>query len=133
MDFKIQQYYYKLHESYSKEICYLRMKGSRLLQKIKLHEIKMNRRKQQNLKPHSRSINLMAEMINELVKISAFIETYIHFQMTMQPIANQKNLFHVIVNDCYNVMLKDIVSKIHHLNRSSELAQAVDFTITSVN
>ena len=72
-------------------------------------------------------------MINELVKISAFIETYIHFQMTMQPIANQQNLFHVIVNDCYNVMLKDIVSKIHHLNQSSELAQAVDFTISSVN
>ena len=126
VDLKIRQYYYELHESYSKEIYYLRMKGSRLLQKIKLHEIKMNRRKQRNLKPYSKSIDLMAEMINELVKISAFIETYTHFQMTMQPMSN---LFHVIVNDCYTVMLRNIVSKIHHMNRSIELAEAVDFIV----
>ena len=70
-------------EIYSQKIYHLRIKGSRLLQKIKLHEIKMNKRKQQNLNPHLTSIDLMSEMINELVKISAMIETYRYFNATI--------------------------------------------------
>ena len=43
INFYMRKYYNELYESYSQEIYYLRIKGSRLLQKIKLHEIKMNR------------------------------------------------------------------------------------------
>ena len=81
----VQKYYYDLYESYSRQICHLRIKGSRLLQRIKLQEIKMNQRRQQNLKPHLKSIDLMTAMIRKLVKISAFIETYRYFQITMRP------------------------------------------------
>ena len=123
----IQKYYYDLHESYSQEICHLKIKGSRLLQKIKLHEIKMNQRKQQNVKPHLKSINLMSGMIRKLVKISAFIETYRYFQITMRPMANQQSLFHEIANNYYDDMLKNIVLKIKRLN---QLNQSVHFTVS---
>ena len=122
-----QKYYYDLYESYSRQICHLRIKGSRLLQKIKLQEIKMNQRRQQNLKPHLKSIDLMAEMIRKLVKISAFIETYRYFQITMRPLQYQQSLFDEIANNYYDDMLKDIVLKIKRLD---EWAQSVDFTIS---
>ena len=54
-----QKYYYDLHESYSREIFYLKIQGSKLLRKIKHHETKMNQRRQQNLKPHLRQVNLL--------------------------------------------------------------------------
>ena len=122
-----QKYYYDLYESYSRQICHLRIKGSRLLQKIKLQEIKMNQRRQQNLKPHLKSIDLMAEMIRKLVKISAFIETYRYFQIMMRPLQYQQSLFDEIANNYYDDMLKDIVLKIKRLD---EWAQSVDFTIS---
>ena len=122
----VNKYYYDLYESYSREICHLRIKGTRLLHKIKLHEIKMNQRKQQNLKPHLKSINLMTGMIRKLVKISAFIETYRYFQITTRPLQNQQSLFDEIANNYYNDMLKNIVLKIKRLNQSNE---SVDFTI----
>ena len=122
-----QKYYYDLYESYSRQICHLRIKGSRLLQRIKLQEIKMNQRRQQNLKPHLKSIDLMTEMIRKLVKISAFIETYRYFQITMRPLQYQQSLFDEIANNYYDDMLKDIVLKIKRLD---EWAQSVDFTIS---
>ena len=127
VNFQMQKYYYDLYESYSQEICHLRIKGSRLLQKIKLHEIKMNQRKQQNLKPHLKSIDLMTGMVRKLVKISAFIETYRYFQITMRPMANQQSLFHEIANNYYDDMLKNIVLKIKRLN---QLNQSVHFTVS---
>ena len=70
-------------EMCSQKIYHHRIKGSKLLQKIKLCEIEMNKRKQQNLNPHSTSIDSMSEMINELVVISATIESYRYFQATI--------------------------------------------------
>ena len=122
----VNKYYYDLYESYSREICHLRIKGTRLLHKIKLHEIKMNQRKQQHLKPHLKSIKLMTGMVKKLVKISAIIETYRYFQITMRPLTNNQSLFDEIANNYYNNMLKDILLKIKCLNESNE---SVDFTI----
>ena len=119
----MRKYYNELYESYSQEIYYLRIKGSRLLQKIKLHEIKMNKRKQQNLKPYLKSIDLMIKMIGKLVKISAIIETYRYFQLTTRSF--QQSLFDEITNNYYNDMLKNIVLKIKRLNQS----KLVDFTV----
>ena len=123
----IQKYYYDLHESYSQEICHLKIKGSKLLQKIKLQEIKMNQRKQQNLKPHLKQINFLNGMVKKLIKMSAFIETYRYFQITKRPMANHQSLFHEIANNYYEDMMKDIVLKIKRLNQS---AQSVDSTIS---
>ena len=67
-----QKYFYDLHESYSREIFYLKIQGSKLLRKIKLQETKMNQRRQQKLKPHLRQVNLLTRMVKKLIKISAF-------------------------------------------------------------
>ena len=122
VDFHIQKYYNDLHESYSQEISHLRIKGTRLLQRIKLHEMKMNRRKQQKLKPHLHSLQYMNGMIRKLVKISAFIETYRYFQVTRQSLVNRASLFHKIAESYYDDMLQTIILKIKRLN-------SVDFTI----
>ena len=126
VDFYIRKYYNDLHESYSQEICLLRIKGTRLLQRIKLHEIKMNQRKQQKLKPHLHSVNYMNGMIRKLVKISAFIETYRYFQITRRSLVNQESLFHEIANDYYDDLLQNIILKIKRIN---QLNKSVDFTI----
>ena len=122
-----QKYFYDLHESYSREICHLKKQGSKLLQKIKRQEIKMNERKQQNLKPHLRQLKYLNGMIRKLVKISAFIETYKYFQIIKQPMANHQCFFHDIASNYYENMLKDIVSKIIRINR---ISRSVDFTIS---
>ena len=122
----IRKYFFDLHESYSREITHLRKQGSKLLQKIKLHEIKMNQRKQQQLKPHLRQIKYLNGMIRKLVKISAFIETYKYFQIIKQPLTNHQWFFHQIASNHYENMLKDIILKIKRRNR---INRSVDFTI----
>ena len=54
---------------------HLRKEGTKLLQKIKLQEIKMNKRKQMMMKPLLQEINLLHRMMKKLIKISAFIDT----------------------------------------------------------
>ena len=126
VNFRImQKYYYDLHRSYSREIVHLRLKGSRLLRKIKFFEIKMNKRRQQKLEPTSDSIEFMSAMIRKLVKISAFIETYRYFQLIKQPLVNHQNLFHQTANNYYDAMLKNIILKINRLNLSYQLIQDI--------
>lgn len=110
-------------EIYSQTIYHLRIKGTRLLEKIKFCEMEMNKRKQQNLNPLSTAIDLMSEMINELVKISAMILTYRYFQSTM--LSFEQSLFNEITDKYYIEMLRNIVKKISRLNED----KLVDFTI----
>ena len=124
-----QKYFYDLHESYSREIFYLKIQGSKLLRKIKLQETKMNQRRQQKLKPHLRQINLLTRMVRKLIKISAFIETYKYFQILKQPLANHQSFFHEVASNYYEDMLKDIVLKIKRINQSAR-DRSVDFTIS---
>ena len=119
-----QKYFYDLHESYSREIFYLKRQGSKLLRKIKRQETKMNLRRQQKLKPHLRQVNLLTQMVKKLIKISAFIETYKYFQILKQPLVNHQSFFHEVASNCYEDMLKDIVLKLKRIN------QKVDFTIS---
>ena len=124
-----QKYFYDLHESYSREIFYLKRQGSKLLQKIKRQETKMNLRRQQKLKPHLRQVNLLTQMVKKLIKISAFIETYKYFQILKQPLVNHQSFFHEVASNYYEDMLKDIVLKIKRINQSA-IDQSVDFTIS---
>ena len=124
-----QKYFYDLHESYSREIFYLKIQGSKLLRKIKLQETKMNQRRQQKLKPHLRQVNLLTRMVKKLIKISAFIETYKYFQILRRPLANHQSFFHEVASNYYEDMLKDIVLKIKRINQSA-IDRSVDFTIS---
>ena len=124
-----QKYFYDLHESYSREIFFLRKQGSKLLRKIMRQETKMNLRRQQKLKPHLRQVNLLTQMVKKLIKISAFIETYKYFQILKRPLSYNDSLFHEVASNYYEDMLKDIVLKIKRINQSA-IDQSVDFTIS---
>ena len=125
-----QKYFYDLHESYSREIFYLKRQGSKLLQKIKLQETKMNLRKQQKLKPLLRQVNLLTRMVRKLIKISAFIDTYKYFQILKQPLTrHNENFFHEVASNYYEDMLKDVVLKLKRINQSA-IDRSVDFTIS---
>ena len=119
----------ELYKSYDREILYLRKEGSKLLQKIKLQEIKMNRRKQQNLKPLLRQVNLLHRMMKKLIKISAFIETYKYFQKIKEPLTSyNQTFFYEIASNYYEDALKQIVLKMKRINQS-RINNRVDFSI----
>ena len=119
----------ELYQSYDREILYLRKEGSKLLQKIKLQEIKMNQRKQQQLKPLLRQVNLLHRMMKKLIKISAFIDTYKYFQMIKEPLTyyNDK-FFYQLASMYYEDALKEIVLKLKRINQL-RIDDSVDFSI----
>ena len=119
----------ELNESYAREVLYLRKEGTKLLQKIKLQEIKLNKRKQMKLKPLLREINLLHRMMKKLIKISAFIDTYKYFQMIRSPLTsyNQK-FFYEMASNYYENALKQIVLKLK-LRNQSRIRDCVDFSI----
>ena len=119
----------ELYESNAREILYLRKEGTKLLQKIKLQEIKMNKRKQMMMKPLLQEINLLHRMMKKLIKISAFIETYKYFQMIQSPLTdyNQK-VFYKMATNYYKNSLKQIVLKLK-LRNQSRIRDCVDFSI----
>ena len=117
----------EFYESYNQEIYYLKIEGSNLLQKIKQQEIKMNLRRQQKFKPLLRQVNLLTQMILKLIKMSAFIDTYKHFQIMKQPLTDQ-NFFNQVAGNYYEDKPKNIVSKIERINQS-RIDNSVDFTI----
>ena len=119
----------EFYKSYDREILYLRREGSKLLQKIKLQEIKMNRRKQQQQQPLVRQINGLHKMIKKLIKISAFIDTYKYFQMIKEPLTYyNENFFYQLASMYYEDALKEINLKIKRLNQL-RIDNSVDFTI----
>ena len=120
----------EFYKSYDREILYLRREGSKLLQKIKLQETKMNLRKQQNLKPLLREVNLLNRMVKKLLKISAFIDSYKYFQIIKEPLTSyNERFFYKVANNYYKDALKQIVSKIKRINQL-RIDDSVDFTIS---
>ena len=123
-----QEVFNELYKSYAQEIFNLRKEGSKLLQKIKLQEIKMNQRKQQKLKPLLRQVNVLHRMMKKLIKISAFIDTYKYFQQINEPLTSyNETFFYEIANNYYENSLREIVLKMKRLNHSRYYG--VDFTI----
>ena len=119
----------ELYKSYQGEILYLRKEGSKLLQKIKLQETKMNQRRQQRLKPLLRQVNLLHRMMKKLIKISAFIDTYKDFQKKNEPLTyNNETFFYEIASNYYENSLKQIVLKMKRINQL-RMADSVDFSV----
>ena len=119
----------ELYKSYQREILYLRKEGSKLLQKIKLQEIKMNQRRQKRLKPLLRQVNLLHRVMKKLIKISAFIDTYKYFQMVKKPLSDDnETFFYQMASDHYEQALKQIVLKLKKINRL-RMDDSVHFTV----
>ena len=126
---QMNEVFNELYQSYAQEILYLRKEGSKLLQKIKLQEIKMNQRKQQKFKPLLRQVNLLHRMMKKLLKISAFIDTYKYFQKIKEPMTSyNQTFFYEMASNYYNDALKQIVLKMKRLNQS-RIDDPVDFSI----
>ena len=90
----------------------------------------MNLRRQQKFKPLLQQVNLLTRMVSKLIKISAFIDTYKHFQIMKQPLTNYNvSFFNEVVSNYYEDKLKNIVSKIKRINQL-RIDNSVDFTIS---
>ena len=90
-----------IYRNYEKEILYLRRHGDKLLQKIKQKEIKMNRRKQQNLQPTQKALKKLNEMIEKLLRMLAFINSCLYFQIIIKEpltINNNQTFFYQVAN-----------------------------------
>ena len=101
-----------IYRNYEKEILYLRRHGDKLLQKIKQKEIKMNRRKQQNLQPTQKALKKLNEMIEKLLRMLAFINNCLYFQIIIKEpltINNNQTFFYQVANDYYEDILKRFV------------------------
>ena len=118
----------EFYKSYDREILYLKRHGSKLLSKIKQQEIKMNQRKQQQLKPLLREVKMLNRMVKKLLKISAFIDSYRYFQIIKEPlITDNQKFFYEVASNYYEDALINIVSKIKRINQSRN---SIDFTIS---
>ena len=117
----------KIYESYEREILYLRRHGNKLLQKIKQKEIKMNRRKQQNLQPTQKDLKTLNEMVKKLLRMLAFINTYRYFQIIKEPLTynNNETFFYQIANNYHKDTLQRFVVRVKQL----QLDRSVDFRI----
>ena len=70
---------------YQVQINHIRTHGDVLLQRIKMLEIKMNQKKQQNQQPSQQDINSLNAMVKKLLRMLAQINTYQYFQITNEP------------------------------------------------
>ena len=123
------QIFDELYQSYAHEILYLRKEGSKLLRKIKLQEIKMNQRRQMQLKPLLRQVNLLHRMMKKLIKISAFIDSYKYFQKIREPLTyDNTDFFYQLANFYYENGLREIVLKLKRINQLRR-NDFVDFSI----
>ena len=78
-----QQSLYYLN-NYNQKIQCLQTYGDQLLESIKMLEIGMNRRKQQNEQPHQDEVNCMHAMATDLFRMLAEIKTCEYFKATYQ-------------------------------------------------
>ena len=117
-----------IYRSYEREILYLQRHGNKLLLKIKQKEIKMNRKKQQNLQPTQKDLKTLNEMIKKLLRMLASIDSYRYFQIIKEPLTinNNQTFFYQVANDYYEYMLQRFVLKI---NQRVQLNRSVDFRI----
>ena len=71
--------------NYQNRIYFLRSNGDVLLNRIKMLEIKMNKRKQRNEEADQKDINCLNAMVKKLLRMLAEINTCQYFQLTNEP------------------------------------------------
>ena len=96
---------------YQQKIQFLRSCGDVLLQRIKLCEINMNTRKQQNQQPLVQNINSLNAMIKKLLQMLAEINTCQYFQLTNVP-SFYNDYYTLICNRYFENLLEQFVAKL---------------------
>ena len=132
----------ELNNNYQVKIYHLRTHGDVLLQRIKMLEIKMNKRKQQNQEANQQDINSLNAMVRKLLQMLAKIKTYKYFQITNEPFSCV-NYFNQICNNYFNELIRRFITQLRlkriqrlqilqhtrSLERINNFIQPVDFQI----
>ena len=98
------------HKNYEAQIKYIRTHGDVLLQRIKMLEIKMNQRKQQNQEASQQDINSLNAMVKKLLQMLAQINTYQYFQFTHEPF-NQP-YFNQICKNYFESLIRRFITQL---------------------
>lgn len=119
------------HNYYQKRIEFLRLDGDLLLQRIKILEVEMNKRKQQNLQPTRQNVNLLNTMVKDLLQMLAEIKTCQYFQLVNQPFTYY-HYFTKMCNSYFNDLLQQFTTKLH-LKRMERLQQHLQDYINPID
>ena len=98
----------KNYNQYQKQIHGLRAHGDVLLQRIKILEIKMNKRKQQNEEADPKDINSLNAMVKKLLRMLAKINTYEYYQLTNEPFIRINDFY---FNHIFNNYFEDYIRR----------------------
>ena len=134
----------QLNNDYQLQIHYLQSQGDVLLQRIKMLEIKMNRRKQQNQQANQQDINSLNAMVKKLLRMLAQINTYQYFQITNEPFSCiNGTYFNQICNNHFENSIRSFIKQLRlqrlrrlqrlqheqSLQRINQFIEPVDFQI----
>ena len=123
-----QQSLYYLN-NYNQRIQTLRTCGDQLLERIKMLEIGMNRRKQQNERPHQDELNCMYSMATDLLRMLAEIKTCEYFRATCQLINFNEDFY----KKTCKIFFRDLVRQFNIRLKTQRLNVncQIDFSINS--
>ena len=76
-------------QHYQNEINFFERKADEILVETVMHEITMDKRKQQQLQPTKEDIDQLLKLIVKMLKAIAVVETYRYFQMLKILLTNQ--------------------------------------------
>ena len=96
------------YNQYQQQIHLLRAHGDVLLERIKILEIKMNKRKQQNEEVDTKDINSLNAMVKKLLRMLAKINTYEYYQLTNEPFIHVNDFY---FNHIFNNYFEDYIRR----------------------
>lgn len=96
------------YNQYQQQIHLLRAHGDVLLERIKILEIKMNKRKQQNEEADPKDINSLNAMVKKLLRMLAKINTYEYYQLTNEPFIRVNDFY---FNHIFNNYFEDYIRR----------------------
>ena len=96
------------YNQYQQQRHLLRAHGDVLLERIKILEIKMNKRKQQNEEADPKDINSLNAMVKKLLRMLAKINTYEYYQLTNEPFIRVNDFY---FNHIFNNYFEDYIRR----------------------
>ena len=132
------------YNQYQQQIHLLRTHGDVLLERIKILEIEMNKKKQQNKEVDIKDINSLNAMVKKLLRMLAKINTYEYYQLTNEPFIRVNDFyFNHICNNYFEDYLRRFITQLRlkrirrlqilqydeSLKRINNVIEPIDFQI----
>ena len=101
------------NNNYQNRIYFLRSHGNILLNRIKMLEIKMNKKKQQNKEADQKDINSLNAMVKKLFRMLAEINTCQYFELTNKPFIHVNDFyFNQICNKYFEDYIRRFITQL---------------------